>query len=92
MKVRTALLRKCFSMKELKDYSDDLPTKLHDVTSVINLSTEQYREFTENLSKDYIWLTNQAGILIVTDGENKIAVDTQGYSYARYIGLVQEII
>lgn len=77
---------------EIKDYSK---RKIY-IDKEIKLSTEDFKNFSENLLNDYSFLKDSCKFidknlfsgLITTDGKNKIVVETQGYNYPRYIAII----
>lgn len=87
-KVRTLIEYK--KRVEIKNYSK---RKIY-INKEIKLSTEDFKNFSENLLNDYSFLKDSCKFidknlfsgLIITDGRNKIIVETQGYNYPRYIG------
>lgn len=89
-KVRTLIEYK--KRVEIKDYSK---RKIY-VDKEIKLSTEDFKNFSENLLNDYSFLKDSCKFidkdlfssLIITDGKNKIVVETQGYNYPRYIAII----
>lgn len=52
----------------------------------IRLNKNEFKEFVNNLLQDYKFLKNE-NIVEVTDGITSLIVDTQGYNYARYVGI-----
>lgn len=78
---------------EIKDYSK---RKIY-IDKEIKLSTEDFKSFSENLLTDYSFLKDSCKFIesknlfsgsIVTDGKNKIIVETQGYDYPRYVAVI----
>ncbi|MHD0317023.1 hypothetical protein [Fusobacterium sp. THCT1E2] len=78
---------------EIKDYSK---RKIY-IDKEIKLSTEDFKNFSENLLTDYSFLKDSCKFIesknlfsgsIVTDGKNKIIVETQGYDYPRYVAMI----
>lgn len=78
---------------EIKDYSK---RKIY-VDKEIKLSIEDFKNFSENLLNDYSFLKDSCKFIesknlfsgsIITDGKNKIIVETQGYDYPRYIAIL----
>lgn len=78
---------------EIKDYSK---RKIY-IDKEIKLSTEDFKNFSENLLTDYSFLKDSCKFIesknlfsgsIVTDGKNKIIVETQGYDYPRYVAVI----
>ena len=90
-KVRTLIEYK--KRVETKDYSK---RKIY-VDKEIKLSTKDFKNFSENLLNDYSYLKDSCKFIeskkmfsgsIITDGKNKIVVETQGYNYPRYVGIL----
>lgn len=78
---------------EIKDYSK---RKIY-IDKEIKLSTEDFKKFSENLLTDYSFLKDFCKFIesknlfsgsIITDGKNKIIVETQGYDYPRYVAII----
>jgi hypothetical protein len=91
MKVLTCSLRKIADYEELGRLSAGIKAKWYDIHEVITISKSEYNYFINNLLEDYSFLENQQNYLfLVTDGENRIFVDTQGYNYARYTGIIYD--
>jgi hypothetical protein len=86
--VRTALFRKEPTTDNLALPTQEENKQWYKVGRIIHLAPAEYAHFSQNLLDDYEWLENIAHVAIVTDGTNSIVVDTQGYTYARYVGLV----
>lgn len=90
-KVRTLIEYK--KRVEIKDYSK---RKIY-VNKEIKLSTEDFKNFSKNLLTDYSFLKDSCKFIesknllsgsIITDGKNKIVVETQGYDYQRYVTMI----
>lgn len=90
-KVRTLIEYK--KRVEIKDYNK---RKIY-IDKEIKLSTEDFKNFSENLLTDYSFLKDSCKFIesknlfsssIITDGNNKIIVETQGYNYPRYVGIL----
>jgi hypothetical protein len=92
IRVETLLVRKCRNIKELEYLSKGTRYKhtWYNVSKVITISELAYTEFTEFFFMDYKWLKGSEGVVVVTDGKRAVAVDTQGYDYARYTGIIQQ--
>lgn len=78
---------------EIKDYSK---RKIY-IDKEIKLSTEDFKNFSENLLTDYSFLKDSCKFIenknlfsgsIITDRKNKIIVETQGYNYPRYMAVL----
>lgn len=77
---------------EIKDYSK---RKIY-IDKEIKLSKEDFKSFSENLLDNYLFLKNSCKFIdkdlftgiIITDGKNKIVVETQGYDYSRYVSVI----
>lgn len=78
---------------EKKDYSK----RIIFINKEIKLSKENFKSFSENFLIDYQFLKNSCEFiktenlfsgLIITDGKDKIIVETQGYDYPRYIAII----
>ena len=90
-KVRTLIEYK--KRVEIKDYSK---RKIY-IDKEIKLSLEDFKNISENLLTDYSFLKDSCKFIesknlfsssIITDGKNKIIVETQGYNYPRYVGIL----
>lgn len=93
MKVRTMLHSKVNNIRKL---STTGRTYWYNVGQTVKLSPQQFEYFASNMLDDYDFINNLEiganAVAIVTDGANSLVVDNQGYSYARYVGHVLEII
>lgn len=78
---------------ENKDYSK---RKIF-INKEIKLSKEDFKTFSENFLIDYSFLKDSCKFIesenlfsgsIITDGKNKIVVETQGYDYPRYVSII----
>lgn len=78
---------------EIKNFSK---RKIY-IDKEIKLSTEDFKNFSENLLTDYSFLKDFCKFIesknlfsgsIVSDGKNKIVVETQGYDYPRYVAMI----
>lgn len=97
MLVKTQLHSKLVDLKELKKYGAQ-QTKTYEVAEVITLTDVKWKEFTNKFMADHKFLDRgdgygKNGILIVQNKKgDRVVVDTQGYLYARYAGVVKEVI
>ena len=89
MKVLVETFRKVSDYSELLELTKGMKSKWEHVQEVITLPCDEYNYFINNLLEDYSFFTGEENYLFyVTDGDEGIFVDTQGYNYARYVGIV----
>lgn len=91
--VYTNLVCKPANIKEART-SDKSGRKWYKVSKVIELSIPEYNYFRQRLLVEQDWLEgtfiSDEHVVIVKGkgGTEKLAVDTQGYNYPRYVGVV----
>lgn len=95
--------RKVMNLKELKDITeiakrDGKKGTPYEVTKVIELSDDEFKEFEKDFCKDQPWITeedggcNEKGELRCirvknTKTKKSILVDSEGYQYPRYTAI-----
>ncbi|EKQ57221.1 MULTISPECIES: hypothetical protein [unclassified Clostridium] len=95
--------RKVLNVKELKGLKkksndDEIKSIAYEISREVILSDKEYKEFTENFSKDQPWITeedggiNEKGEFICIRVRNKankkgILINSEGYTYPRYIAI-----
>jgi hypothetical protein len=89
MKVKTQLFRKVADYEDLVKYTKPNNAEWVEVQKEILLSGSEFNYFLNNFLEDYDFLKDDDNHLFyVTDGDDAIFVDTQGYNYARYTGII----
>lgn len=95
--------RKVLNLKELKGLKkkandDEIKSIAYEISREVALSDKEYKEFTKNFDKDQPWITEEDGginekgefvCIRVKNTRNKkgILVNTEGYTYPRYIAI-----
>jgi hypothetical protein len=95
--------RKVLSLEELKRLKkkvndNEIKSIAYEISREVVLSDKEYKEFTENFNKDQPWITeedggiNEKGEFVCirvknTRNKNGILVNTEGYTYPRYIAI-----
>ena len=98
MIVETVIVRKPSNLVEVETFTNNNKnkTELVLVSEVIKLSEKDYNDFVSNFMNDYDFLKDKGGynktyrntVLIYCPNKPCLVIDPEGYSYARYVGLV----
>lgn len=93
--VLTEMLRKASTLNDLELQGSSDRAKWKPIENEITLPAEMFDEFVNNLLDDHSWLEGEEGTLVIykegSEEEDYIAVQTEGYNYARYSGVVYAI-
>lgn len=98
MKLLSIMIRKPSDYEDIKACTKMMITQLHaepeklNIDRVIELQTDEFQDFKNQLYKDREWLKNTSGeiLLVVEKGaepQTGIIVQSSGFDYARYAGL-----
>lgn len=89
MRFLTQLHRKIADYESLVKETTNSKREWIIVEEVVTLSNSEFNYFINNLLEDYQFLQSEDKYLfLVTNGDDCLIVDTQGYSYPRYTGLI----
>ena len=96
--VETIIIRKPSNLDEVQAYTNNNKSKTEKVlvTEVIKLSESDYEKLVNNFSGDFDYLKGKGGfndtcrkvVLVYCSNKPYLVIDPEGYSYARYVGLV----
>lgn len=96
--VETVIIRKPSNLDEVQTYTNINKSKAEKVlvTEVIKLSESDYEKLVNNFSGDFDYLKGKGGyndtyrnvVLVYCPNKPYLVIDPEGYSYARYVGLV----
>lgn len=96
--VETVIIRKPSNLDEVQIYTNLNKTKTEKVlvTEVIKFSESDYEKLANNFSADFDFLKGKGGydetyrkvVLVYCPNKPYLVIDPEGYSYARYVGLV----
>jgi hypothetical protein len=92
-KVEIASFRKFSNLQEIepiikgKTYKSTT-THIYDKDYAYEISKKEMTDLLKDFFKERDWLRNIYKETFVTDGERVILIDTSGYSYARYVGII----
>ncbi|ADL50612.1 hypothetical protein [Clostridium cellulovorans] len=101
--MRALFGRKVLNLKELKELTkeakaDGVQGTAYEVTKEIELTDDEFKEFTKDFGKDQPWITEEDGgcnekgelkCIRVKNSKTKkcILVDSEGYTYPRYTAI-----
>lgn len=95
MRVKAQMHGKALNIRELRQ-DNGQEADWMDVSEVIEVAVAEYNHFRQGLLVERDWLKGvyKSGKVVAVkskNGKECIAVDTSGYGYARYAGIVLEV-
>lgn len=91
MVVETIWVRKAPNLQALVSATyTDRPRVREKITDKVVLPTTEFEYFMENFTEDFDWLEGKKMVVVECEGKQHepILVCTEGYSYARYTGII----